>query len=258
MIRIENLHVDQGDFHLRNVGFEVPTGGYAVLMGRTGCGKTTVIEALCGLRRISQGSIWLAERNVTRLHAAERGIGYVPQDGALFSTMRVRDQLAFALTIRRRAKKEIRQRVAELANLLGLEGILHRLPRGLSGGEKQRVALGRALSFEPAVLLVDEPLSALDDHTRQQMYQVLRRVREHTGATTLHVTHNREDATELADHLFQFVDGRIEKQPLECLAGPKSSTGDRSDQHELVSLAQLDRRVLGNRSDMTPRDRDET
>ncbi len=220
MIRVENLCVDQGDFHLRNVSFEVPSGGYAVLMGRTGCGKTTVIESICGLRSISQGAIWLANRDVTRLHAAERGIGYVPQDGALFSTMRVRDQLAFALTIRRTPKAIVRQRVAELAELLGIEGILHRLPRDLSGGEKQRVALGRALSFEPGVLLVDEPLSALDDQTRQQMYDVLRRVREHTGATTLHVTHNREDATELADHLLQFSDGLIVEKSLETLRRP--------------------------------------
>jgi molybdate/tungstate transport system ATP-binding protein len=218
VIRVEGLQIDQGDFHLRNIQLDVPKGGYAVLMGRTGCGKTTVIEAICGLRPIGQGSIWLANREVTHLHAAERGIGYVPQDGALFSTMRVRDQLAFALTIRRRPKKEIQRRVAELAQLLGIEAILHRMPRGLSGGEKQRVALGRALSFEPEVLLVDEPLSALDDHTRQQMYQVLRRVREHTGATTLHVTHNREDAFELADHLFQFVNGHIEQQPLQRLS----------------------------------------
>lgn len=224
MIRVEDLQIDQGDFHLQNVQLEVPRGGYAVLMGRTGCGKTTVVEAICGLRRIARGSIWLGDRNVTCLHAAERGIGYVPQDGALFSTMRVRDQLAFALAIRRRPKREIQRRVAELAQLLGIEGILHRLPRGLSGGEKQRVALGRALSFEPQVLLVDEPLSALDDHTRQQMYHVLRRVRQHTGATTLHVTHNREDAIELADHLFQFADGRIEEQPLERLAAHHPAT----------------------------------
>jgi molybdate/tungstate transport system ATP-binding protein len=258
VIRIENLHVEQGDFHLRDVGLEVPAGGYAVLMGRTGCGKTTVIEAICGLRRIAQGSIWLAGRNVTRLHAAERGIGYVPQDGALFSTMRVRDQLAFALTIRRRPRKEIQRRVAELADLLGIEGILHRVPRGLSGGEKQRVALGRALSFEPAVLLVDEPLSALDDHTRQQMYQVLRRVRRHTGATTLHVTHNREDAVELADQLFQFVDGRIEEQSLDCLAKSKLSTGDGGDQHEFIPVTKVDGHVLGDRADVSSRHRDET
>ena len=183
-------------------------------MGRTGCGKTTLLEAICGLRRIRSGTITLAERDVTWLKPAERGIGYVPQDGALFSTMTVREHLAFALVVRKVQRQAIRRRIAELAELLGIGDLMHRKPKGLSGGERQRVALGRALSFEPPVLMLDEPLSALDEATRDQMYDVLRRVSGLPGVTTLHITHSREDAQELADSLFVFEDGRIQEQSL--------------------------------------------
>ena len=129
-------------------------------MGKTGSGKTTLLEALCGFKRIVSGSIQLDGRDVTALSPADRGIGYVPQDLALFQTMTVRQHLAFAQKIRSCDRAAIDRRVAELAELLGLTRLLERRPAGLSGGESQRVALGRALSFYPRVLLLDEPLSA--------------------------------------------------------------------------------------------------
>ena len=155
------------------------------------------------------GRIVLGNRTVTDLRPAERGIGYVPQDGALFTTMTVHQHLAFALVVRRADPQKIARRIEEIAKLLEIGDLLQRKPANLSGGERQRVALGRALSFEPAVLLLDEPLSALDDETRQQMYHVIRRVRQHTGVTALHVTHNRDEASELADAVFQMVDGKV-------------------------------------------------
>src|SRR5213075_2614866 len=139
---------------------------------------------------------------VTHLKPAERGVGYVPQDRALFPTMTVWQHLAFALAIRHWKRPAIAERVAELADLLHLGRLLDRKPHGLSGGEAQRVALGRALSFAPRVLRLDEPLSALDDTTKEEMCGLLHALRERTGVTTLHETHSMTEARRLADRLF--------------------------------------------------------
>ncbi len=214
MIAVENLSVRAGNFRLDRVSFEVGLAQYAVLMGKTGSGKTTLLEAVCGLQPVRAGRVFLHGQDVTRLKAADRGIGYVPQDRALFPMMTVREHLAFALVIRKRPPLEITGRVDELAGLLGLRPLLHRKPHGLSGGEAQRVALGRALSFRPAVLLLDEPLSALDDETRDEMYGLLKSVREHTGVTALHVTHSLGEAGRLADKLLVLRDGHVAEAPL--------------------------------------------
>ena len=214
MIVVENLCLHAGQFRMQDVCFEVPTGGYAVLMGQTGSGKTTLLETIAGLKPVDSGRILLDDQDVTRWKPAERNIGYVPQDGALFTTMKVREQLAFALTIRRVSRSQIAKRVSELAELLHIEHLLDRTVHGLSGGERQRVALGRALSFRPATLCLDEPLSALDDDTRRQMYVLLQQVRRQTGVTTLHVTHNIDEAIHLADHLFRVVSGTVTLQEI--------------------------------------------
>jgi ABC-type sugar transport system ATPase subunit len=213
MITVESLCVRAGGFSLDDLSFTVGAGQYAVLMGRTGSGKTTLLEAIAGLKQVRSGRIVLLGQDVTRWKAAERGIGYVPQDLALFSTMTVRKHLAFALKIRGWSAPDSNRRVAELVDLLGLAPLLDRLPAGLSGGESQRVALGRALSFRPRVLLLDEPLSALDDATRQEMYSLLRSVQRQTGVTTLHVTHNTGEAEALADRLFVLKDRAVQEVP---------------------------------------------
>jgi molybdate/tungstate transport system ATP-binding protein len=210
VIRVEDLHLRQGSFELSGIHFEVPSGSYGVLMGRTGSGKTTLLEAICGLRRIEGGRIFLAGRDCSRLAPAERGVGYVPQDGALFSTMSVRDHLAFALVVRRWERAAIARRVDELSELLGITHLLGRRPRGLSGGESQRVALGRALAASPAVICLDEPLSALDDETRDGMHRLLKSVQEYTGVTALHVTHSIVDAERLADVTLLLSEGKVE------------------------------------------------
>lgn len=210
MISVENLKVRVGGFSIEDISFEVPTGNYAVLMGRTGAGKTTLLEALCGLKPVAGGTIRLNDRDVTLLKPADRGIGYVPQDRALFQTMTVRDHLAFALVIRKSEQSIIHQRVAELSRLLAIEHLLERKPHGLSGGEAQRVALGRALSVRPGILCLDEPLNALDDDTRRDMYQLLGEVQQSTGVTILHVTHNIEEAGQLADRILTLRNGKME------------------------------------------------
>ncbi len=209
MIAVEGLSLRAGAFAVEGVSFAIATGEYAVLMGRTGCGKTTLLEAICGLKPVRGGRIRLLGRDVTDLPPADRGVGYVPQDLALFPTMTVRDHLGFALEVRRWEARAATRRIEELTELLGIGRLLDRRPPGLSGGEAQRVALGRALAFRPAVLLLDEPLSALDEDTRAGMYGMLRSVQRQTGVTTLHVTHSRAEARALADRLFLFDKGGL-------------------------------------------------
>ncbi len=214
MIEVSGLSISAGAFSLTHVSFIVPPGQYTVLMGRTGCGKTTLLEAICGLRAVKAGRIKLGGREVTHLSPGQRGIGYVPQDKALFSTMTVREHLSFALEIRRAPATEIAARVCEISDLLGIGHLLVRRPAGLSGGEAQRVALGRALSFHPGVLLLDEPLSALDDQTREEMYALLKNIRQRTGVTTLHVTHHHGEAGRLADRVLVLEKGCVAPIPM--------------------------------------------
>jgi molybdate/tungstate transport system ATP-binding protein len=213
VITVEGLSVRAGAFAIEGLSFTVATGEYAVLMGRTGCGKTTLLEAICGLKPVRAGRVRLLGRDVTDLPPADRGVGYVPQDLALFPTMTVRDHLGFALEVRRWDPVAAARRIEQLTELLGLGHLLDRRPPGLSGGEAQRVALGRALAFRPAVLLLDEPLSALDEDTRTGMYGMLRSVQRQTGVTTLHVTHSRAEARALADRLFVFDKGGLREGP---------------------------------------------
>lgn len=209
MIQVEDLTVKAGHFVLRNISFEIPSGHYGVLMGKTGSGKTTLLEAICGLKEVISGSIVLHGRDVTRSSAGDRGIGFVPQEATLFSTMSVRGHLAFGPKTRRWARAEIENRVEELARRLSITHLLDRKPRGLSGGERQRVALGRALSIRPGVLCLDEPLSALDEETHRDMLQLLAEVVKENHITVLHITHSRTEAGKIADRLLRLENGKV-------------------------------------------------
>lgn len=207
MIELQSVCIRAGDFSLSGISLLVEPGQYAVLMGRTGRGKTTILESICGLRKVHGGRILIHGEDVTDWPPADREIGYVPQDLALFPTLTVAQHLQFALRLRGYSPPEIQARTAELSEVLGVAHLLGRHIEGLSGGESQRVALGRALSFRPSVLLLDEPFSALDEATRQEMHALLRTIQQRTGVTTLHVTHSVEEAVALADRRFQLADG---------------------------------------------------
>ena len=220
MIELENLAIRSGPFALASLSLSIPSGTYAVLMGGTGQGKTTILEAICGLRPVTAGRVLLNGQDMTRFKPADRSVGYVPQDLALFPTMTVRGHLEFALRLRRYGSEVIRQRVGELAGVLGIEPLLDRRMKGLSGGEGQRVALGRALSFRPRVLLLDEPLNALDETTRDRLCELLRSIQKESGLTTLHVTHSRAESRVLAEKLFVLEAGRVTERPLSELNDP--------------------------------------
>lgn len=211
MIRLENIFWSAQHFALRDVSLEAPEGKYAVLMGKTGTGKTTLLELICGLRQPSSGRVRLGGRDVTLEAPGARGIGYVPQDGALFPTMTVRRQIGFGLRMRREPAQRIAEVTAQLAAEAGIEHLLERKPPGLSGGERQRVALARALALQPRVLLLDEPLASVDEETQDDLIALLKRMQREHQITVLHVTHSRREAQALADVRLELSDGMVHR-----------------------------------------------
>lgn len=207
VIELKNVSLQSGEFQLKNLSLDIKTGEYAIVTGQSGCGKTTLMEGICGLRPLCTGEIWLQGRNVSRSSPAERGIGFVPQDAALFDSMRVREQIGFALKLRKATEMEITTRVQQLAEQMNIVGLLDRLPVGLSGGEQKRVALARALCAEPKILCLDEPLSALDDDTRYEMIELLKSLKG--DYTVLHITHSRHEVEQLATHCLLLEQGAI-------------------------------------------------
>jgi ABC-type sugar transport system ATPase subunit len=241
MIALENLSIRSGPFTLTGISLTVAEGTYAVLMGATGQGKTTILEAICGLRPVTGGRVVLDGIDMTRRKPADRGVGYVPQDLGLFPTMSVRGHLEFALRVRRLPSKVIKDRVTELADLLGIEPLLERQVRRLSGGEAQRVALGRAMSFRPRVLLLDEPLNALDETTRDRLCELLRTVQKKSGLATLHITHSSVEARQLADKLLILSAGQLSERPLadlEKVPPEIETTSQLEDRHPLSAGSQ--------------------
>lgn len=203
MITLRNVTIHQGSFSLTDINLSLDEGAYGILMGETGCGKTTLLESICGLRKIAGGKILLGSRDVTQLSPAQRQIGYVPQDSVLFPTMRIDQQIEFGLKAWKIKRASRKQRIAELAELLDLRPLLGRYPQGLSGGERQRVALARALSFRPQLLCLDEPLSALDATTRSRMSELLKTVHQNEDVTVLHITHSALEGQQLGTVHFQ-------------------------------------------------------
>lgn len=211
MIQLDQLcwHAS-GRTILEDVTISIPANTYAVLMGSTGCGKTTLLEIMCGLRLPKSGRVLLDGVDVTHLEPRERGIGYVPQDLALFPGFRVREQIGFAPKLSGVAPAELDERVNRLAEQFGISHLLDRLPDMLSGGEKQRVALARALAAQPKMLLLDEPLSALDESMRAEAVTLLQRVQSEHSLTVLHVTHSSSEAAALGHLHLRMNAGRLE------------------------------------------------
>ncbi|MEX2581597.1 MAG: ATP-binding cassette domain-containing protein [Verrucomicrobiales bacterium] len=209
MIEFRDVTLTLGRFVLGEVSFTIPSGAYGVLMGTSGSGKTTLLEILCGLRKPDAGAVVLMGEDRTLAPPGQRNIGYVPQDGALFTHFNVFDNLVFALRIRRERGAGTREKVEAMAESLGVAHLLKRQVHFLSGGEKQRVALGRALLSDPDILCLDEPLAALDEETHERMIQLLRRIHRGSGKTFLHVTHRVVEAEALGDTVIRLRHGKL-------------------------------------------------
>jgi ABC-type Fe3+/spermidine/putrescine transport system ATPase subunit len=209
MIEVRGLGVRVGTFALRDVDLAVAEGEYHVLLGPTGVGKSVLLHTLAGIHRPSAGTVRLAGVDVTRLPPEARGVGFVPQDYALFPHLTVVDNISFGLRMRRLPREAARARVEALAGKMGLRPLLGRRIDGLSGGERQRVALCRALVVEPRVLLLDEPTNAVDPSVRRVLWAELKRLQREVGVTTLHITHLFDEALALADRLSIFLGGRM-------------------------------------------------
>ncbi|MGQ0722739.1 MAG: ATP-binding cassette domain-containing protein [Candidatus Eiseniibacteriota bacterium] len=209
-IRVERLLKTYGSHAVVNhVSFEVAEGECFVLLGPSGSGKSTVLRIIAGLTHAEMGRVWLHDRDVSRLAPQQRGVGFVFQQYALFRHMTVRDNVEFALRLRKVPPPERRRRRDELLEIVGLVGFAGRYPHELSGGQQQRVALARALAHRPEVLLLDEPFGALDARIRAELRRSLRQIQRELAVTTIFVTHDQEEAFELADHLGVMSFGRL-------------------------------------------------
>ncbi|WP_312564469.1 sulfate ABC transporter ATP-binding protein [Diaphorobacter sp.] len=216
-IEIRNVSKQFGDFQaLRDVSLDIQSGELIALLGPSGCGKTTLLRIIAGLETPDVGSIHFSGEDTTDVHVRERGVGFVFQHYALFRHMTVFDNVAFGLRMKPRKERpseaQIKEKVMSLLKLVQLDWIADRYPSQLSGGQRQRIALARALAVEPKVLLLDEPFGALDAKVRKELRRWLRRLHDELHVTSIFVTHDQEEALEVADRVVVINQGRIEQQ----------------------------------------------
>ncbi|WP_292634000.1 sulfate ABC transporter ATP-binding protein, partial [Mesorhizobium sp.] len=215
-VRVVNVRKEFERFPaLHDVSLDIKSGELIALLGPSGSGKTTLLRLIAGLERPTKGAIFFGEEDASQKSIQERNVGFVFQHYALFRHMTVADNIGFGLKVRHGAARpraqEIRRRALELLDLVQLSGLEKRYPAQLSGGQRQRVALARAMAIEPKVLLLDEPFGALDAQVRRELRRWLREIHDRTGHTTVFVTHDQEEALELADRVVVMSQGRIEQ-----------------------------------------------
>ncbi len=224
MIEVKDLCVQLGTFSLKNVSFDVKDGEYFVLLGPTGSGKSVLLESIAGLNATNSGQVWINGRDVTDLNLEKRRIGFAYQDYSLYRHLSVRDNISFGLMWRTKKRQEIEKAVNQAVELLSLSNLLEKRPWSLSGGESQKIALARAIAIKPDLLILDEPLSAVDSETKEDYEKELKELHNHLKLTTIHVTHNFEEATALGDRIAVIMDGQILQigTPEEIFRKPKS------------------------------------
>ena len=211
-ILVRNATRRFGDFTaLDDVSVEIPSGSLTALLGPSGSGKSTLLRVIAGLERPDAGTVEIDGRDATTLPPQRRGVGFVFQHYAAFKHMTVRENVAFGLKVARRPRAEVRARVDELLELVQLPGLADRYPAQLSGGQRQRMALARSLAVQPSVLLLDEPFGALDARVRKELRAWLRRLHDEVHVTTVFVTHDQEEAMEVADRIVVMNHGRVEQ-----------------------------------------------
>lgn len=209
MIALENLTYTLGSFSIQNISLHIPENEYFVLLGPTGAGKTLILELIAGFHIPRKGRILLNNSDVTHLPPEKRNIGFVYQDYSLFPHMTVKDNISFGLEMHKAPQMEIERKVEDTMNLIGISHLKERHPSTLSGGEQQRVSLARALATNPKILLLDEPLGALDPRTQRFLREELKRIHKTQNVTTIHVTHDQTEALILADRIGVIMNGEI-------------------------------------------------
>jgi ABC-type sugar transport system ATPase subunit len=209
MLRVEHLSLNVGRFALSDVSLQVEGGEYFVLMGATGSGKSMLARCICGLARVGSGRVVIDGTDVTEFEPRRRHVGYVPQDYALFPHLSVERNLTFGLEAHGAWRRTARREIAPLVEQLGIGHLLRRSTVNLSGGERQKVALGRALAARPKLLILDEPVSALDEPTRRELCPVLRDIQRSFNVATIHICHSLEEARQVADRVGIMADGRL-------------------------------------------------
>jgi ABC-type Fe3+/spermidine/putrescine transport system ATPase subunit len=209
VIKVSSLTVKVGDFSLREVNLDIDSGEYFIILGPTGAGKTVLLEAIAGLHPVVRGTVSVDGRDITNLQPERRGLGIVYQDHVLFPHLSVWENVAFGLKSMRCPRRDIWPRVEKIAQLMNIDHLLQRKPPSLSGGERQRVSLARALVTEPKLLLLDEPLSALDPEAREKMQHELAEIHRRLNVTIIHVTHDFEEALSLGERVAVLNKGQV-------------------------------------------------
>ena len=225
-VELKNINKNFGSFKASdNVSFGIEKGKLIGLLGPSGSGKTTILRMIAGLETPDSGDILIDGKRINDVQASKRGIGFVFQSYALFQYMTVFDNIAFGLKVQKKSKKEIHEKVMELVKLIGLEGLENRYPSQLSGGQRQRVAFARALAPNPQLLLLDEPFAAIDAKVRHELRSWLKDMINKVGVTSIFVTHDQDEAIEVADEIIITNHGTIEQKgsPLEIYKNPKTS-----------------------------------
>jgi sulfate transport system ATP-binding protein len=236
-ISVHNVSKSFGDFRaLDGVSVEVPSGSLTALLGPSGSGKSTLLRVIAGLETPDAGTVFIGEQDVTGQRPQDRGVGFVFQHYAAFKHMTVYQNVAFGMKIRKKPKAEIRERVSQLLSLVQLDGLANRYPSQLSGGQRQRMGLARALAVDPAVLLLDEPFGALDAQVRTELRGWLRRLHDETHTTTVIVTHDQEEAMEVADEVVVMHCGRVEQ-----VAGPRDLYDRPANEFVMTFVGQANR-----------------
>lgn len=240
VLHLDNIHKTfDGVPILNGIHLSVEEGEFITLLGSSGCGKTTTLRIIAGLEQADEGKVWLSGQDITELVPNKRDVNTVFQNYALFPHMSVEENIGYGLKIRKKSKEEIEEKVEKMLELVQLEGFGKRMPDQLSGGQKQRVAIARAVINEPKVLLLDEPLGALDLKLRRQMQLELKRIQKQLGITFIYITHDQEEAINMSDRIAVMREGRFEQigTPNEIYYHPETSyvasfVGDANIYHE--------------------------
>lgn len=224
-IEFRNINKYYGENQvLKNVNLKIEKGQFVTLLGPSGCGKSTLLRCLSGLEEISSGQIFMDGQDITQLEPKDRNIGMVFQQYSLFPNMTVEENIGFGLKMKKRPREEIREKVKEIIDMVELTGKEKEYPDSLSGGQQQRVALARSIVQQPKVLLLDEPLSAIDAKLRKSLQNSIREVHKRFGLTSIFVTHDQDEAMVMSDTIHLFHEGRIEQSsnPIEMYTAPVS------------------------------------